>query len=128
MDRDLTLAEVSRRLRVGEDKIVRWIHLGELVGSLVKTNLGDDRRKNMKRWIVTAASLAEFERRRSSRQQGAICVERLTNCARCGENHDRGLCFVPIVGTPIPGATHWATCPATGQPILMRVEGVPDAL
>ena len=128
MSKDLTLAEVSRRLRVGSDKIVRWIHQGELVGKLVKTNLGDDRRKTVKRWLVTAESLADFERRRSSGKEGACLVESLTNCARCGQDHDRGLYFLPIVGRPIPGATHWATCPMTGQPILMRQEDVPDAV
>lgn len=47
------------------------------------------------------------------------------SCARCGQDHDE-LEFKPCKRGPIPTATglatHWATCPETGDPILMRIE------
>lgn len=41
-------------------------------------------------------------------------------CARCGAYHT-GLEFVAL-GQPIFEYTHWAPCPTTGEPILMRRE------
>lgn len=39
-------------------------------------------------------------------------------CGRCGGNH-RDLAFEPL-NAPPAGYTHWAPCPATGQPLLVR--------
>jgi len=45
----------------------------------------------------------------------------IQNCARCGGDHE-GLEFTPFhcVGG-IPAYSHFAPCPANGQPILMKV-------
>jgi len=47
------------------------------------------------------------------------------NCARCRGNHEM-LSFEPLKGDPIDGVegnyTHWAKCPVTEQPIVLRVE------
>lgn len=47
------------------------------------------------------------------------------NCARCGESH-RLLVFRVFMRGPIETATglatHWASCPTNGEPILMRAE------
>jgi hypothetical protein len=55
----------------------------------------------------------------------AVAVE-VTGCARChGEGH--WLMFYPLT-FPVelddggPSLTHWATCPATGEPVLMGIE------
>ena len=42
------------------------------------------------------------------------------NCARCGETH-RHVLFEPFTKTPEP-FTHYGTCPATNEPILMIVQ------
>jgi DNA-directed RNA polymerase alpha subunit len=48
------------------------------------------------------------------------------NCARCGGDH-AGLTFLPFTRPP-PGATHFAPCPANGEPVLMACEvGDPPA-
>lgn len=51
-----------------------------------------------------------------------ITVERLVNCARCGGAHNN-LTFTPLT-QPVsyryePPSTHWAPCPANGEPILL---------
>lgn len=46
----------------------------------------------------------------------------VVNCARCGKNHDP-MCFLKFkrpVQLPA-GVTHWASCPTTGEPILLSV-------
>ena len=58
-----------------------------------------------------------------------VKVEYLRSCARCGGEH-RDLLFKkltrPILGkSNAPLYTHWAPCPATGEPVLNRVVGVP---
>jgi transposase len=57
----LTVRDVARRYRVGEDKVRGWIKRGEL--SAMNTA---DRRCARPRFVVTAESLAEFERRRQA--------------------------------------------------------------
>ena len=48
------------------------------------------------------------------------------HCARCGGRHE-GLSFQALA-RPMEGYyTHWATCPETGEPIMLRlVERKPD--
>jgi len=57
----------------------------------------------------------------------------IKNCARCGENHmDDELRAVPFVNPPPVNSlekkksgmslTHWATCPNTGDPIMVYTE------
>jgi hypothetical protein len=41
------------------------------------------------------------------------------NCARCGGNHDQ-LLFCKFQQAP-PDHTHWASCPATDEPILLKI-------
>ena len=53
-----TVAELARRLRVGEDKIRRWIKAGELVALNTATTLC-----SKPRFVVTPDALAAFERR-----------------------------------------------------------------
>jgi hypothetical protein len=59
--RGLTVADVARYLRVSEDKVRRWLATGELVAVNTSSSLAA-----RPRWVVSRASLAEFERRRSS--------------------------------------------------------------
>ncbi len=50
----------------------------------------------------------------------------ITNCTRCGESHDLIIfekLAKPMPVGPEPDRTHWAMCPTTEQPIIMRVEG-----
>lgn len=52
-------------------------------------------------------------------------MDDLDGCARCGLNHT-GLVWVPFSRPPTgPDGvvwTHWAICPVSGDPILMRRE------
>ena len=57
----LTVADVARRYRVGEDKVRGWIRRGELAA--VNTA---DRRCARPRFVVTMESLAAFERGRAA--------------------------------------------------------------
>jgi transposase len=57
----LTVADVARRYRVGEDKVRGWIRRGEL--SAINTA---DRRCGRPRFVITAESLAAFERGRAA--------------------------------------------------------------
>lgn len=47
----------------------------------------------------------------------------LVGCARCHGPGHHGLDFVRL-RRPVEedGWTHWATCPNTGEPILLRIE------
>lgn len=54
-----TVADVARRYRVGEDKVRCWIRKGELVAINTATALC-----GKPRWVISAESLAAFERRR----------------------------------------------------------------
>jgi hypothetical protein len=57
----LTVADLARRWRVGEDKIRSWIAKGELKATNTATTLC-----GRPRWVVSADAVAEFERRRAS--------------------------------------------------------------
>jgi transposase len=57
----LTVADVTRRYRVGEDTVRGWIKRGEL--SAVNTA---DRRCARPRFVVTGEALAAFERGRAA--------------------------------------------------------------
>lgn len=57
----LTVLEVARRYRVGEDKVRAWIARGELTAVNTATVLC-----GRPRWVIPAEALAAFERRRSS--------------------------------------------------------------
>lgn len=50
------------------------------------------------------------------------CLCDVVCCARCSRDH-LGLAFLMFKNPP-PNHTHWATCPETDEPILMRIEGV----
>jgi excisionase family DNA binding protein len=56
----LTVREVARRYRVGEDKVRSWIARGELKAVNTAAALC-----GRPRWVVPVDSLAEFERRRA---------------------------------------------------------------
>jgi hypothetical protein len=58
-DIGLTVADVARRYRVGEDKVRGWIARGEL--RAINTA---DVRCSRRRWVVLHDALAEFEQRR----------------------------------------------------------------
>jgi hypothetical protein len=55
----LTVREVARRYRVGEDKVRGWIARGELAAVNTASALC-----GRPRWVVLPESLTEFERRR----------------------------------------------------------------
>jgi transposase len=57
----LTVAEVARRFRVGEDKVRSWIKSGELAALNTASALC-----GRPRFVVTPDALAAFERRRSA--------------------------------------------------------------
>lgn len=57
----LTVADVARRYRVGEDKVRGWIRRGEL--SAINTS---DRRCGRPRFVVTIDALAAFEKGRQA--------------------------------------------------------------
>lgn len=57
----LTVRDVARRFRVGEDKVRSWIRRGEL--SAINTA---ERRCARPRFVVTAEALAAFERGRQA--------------------------------------------------------------
>lgn len=44
---------------------------------------------------------------------------KVENCARCGGCHD--VVFMELLHPLSTGQTHWAPCPATGEPIMMRI-------
>lgn len=56
----LTVRDVARRYRVGEDKVRAWIARGELRAVNTSTNLS-----GRPRWVVSPDALVEFERRRA---------------------------------------------------------------
>jgi transposase len=56
----LTVRDVARRYRVGEDKVRTWIRHGELRAINTAAVLC-----GRPRWVVPVESLAEFERRRT---------------------------------------------------------------
>jgi hypothetical protein len=56
----LTVADVARRYRVGEDKVRSWIRKGELVAINTASVLC-----GKPRWVITPESLAAFERQRA---------------------------------------------------------------
>ena len=58
--RGLTVRDVARRYRVGEDKVRGWIRRGELRAINTAAVLC-----GKPRWVVTPEALAEFERRRT---------------------------------------------------------------
>jgi len=57
-----------------------------------------------------------FRRRRPA--QGEVTTT-VTNCARCGGVHEK-LVFA-VLKQPAGEDTHWAPCPATGEPILLQL-------
>jgi transposase len=56
----LTVRDVARRYRVGEDKVRTWIRRGELKAINTAAALC-----GRPRWVVPADALGEFERRRA---------------------------------------------------------------
>jgi len=58
--RGLTVRDVARRYRVGEDKVRGWIRRGELRAINTAAVLC-----GKPRWVVMPEALAEFERRRT---------------------------------------------------------------
>lgn len=51
-----------------------------------------------------------------------VTVPLLQNCARCEGEHDH-IEFKQFSNMPLPH-THWALCPANGEPILMQAVNV----
>lgn len=56
----LTVCDVARRYRVGEDKVRGWIANGELKAINTATRLC-----GRPRWVISPDTLVEFERRRA---------------------------------------------------------------
>jgi len=52
-------------------------------------------------------------------EQDAIEVTSIRNCARCGCSHDK-LTFMKLK-KPSGEFTHWAICPQSEQPIMMKI-------
>jgi len=53
---------------------------------------------------------------------GHISVTNLVGCARCHGNHDEmhfEMLTYPVELAKEPDLTHWASCPTTGEPVLM---------
>lgn len=69
-DRTLSARELATRYGVKLQKIHRWIETGELIG----LNVGNGSR--LPRWRVTINSVAEFERRRSSKPRPDLATTR----------------------------------------------------
>jgi hypothetical protein len=42
-------------------------------------------------------------------------------CIRCGSDHNHGLVVAVPLKKETKDATHWATCPATKEPILFKL-------
>jgi excisionase family DNA binding protein len=59
--RGLTVPEVARVLRVGEDKVRGWIRRGEIRAINTAAVLS-----GKPRWVITTEALREFERRRTT--------------------------------------------------------------
>jgi hypothetical protein len=59
--RGLTVADVARRYRVGEDKVRSWISRGELAAVNTSTSLC-----GKPRWVILPDSLVLFEKRRAA--------------------------------------------------------------
>jgi hypothetical protein len=49
-----------------------------------------------------------------------VVIKNIAACARCGGTH-KAVRFQPFTKPP-ENATHWASCPQTGEPILIRVK------
>jgi hypothetical protein len=60
VDPGLTVRDVARRYRVGEDKVRAWIRRGELAAVNTAALCGRPR------WVVSTEALAAFERRRTA--------------------------------------------------------------
>ena len=52
-------------------------------------------------------------------QNKPITVPDVIHCVRCGDDH-KDVVFAPFL-RPAGELTHWAKCPNTGEPILMKV-------
>jgi transposase len=57
----LTTRQVALRLRVGQDKVHRWVLTGQLKGINTASSLA-----SRPRWIITPEALEEFEQSRRS--------------------------------------------------------------
>jgi excisionase family DNA binding protein len=72
-ERPMTVPEVARLLRVTADKVLRWIHGGELPATNVAT-----RPTGRGRYRVSHAGLAAFEQHRASLTTQSIAPRRIT--------------------------------------------------
>jgi excisionase family DNA binding protein len=63
----LTPAEIARRLRISADKVLGWIHSGELTAINVAQNPS-----GRPRFRVDVADYVEFQNRRQVRPQGPV--------------------------------------------------------
>ncbi len=62
---------------------------------------------------------ARYPPRRDSQRPAIGCIQLLVhNCARCGNDHN--VTFEPLM-IPAEEWTHWGFCPATVQPLMMRI-------
>lgn len=55
----------------------------------------------------------------------SLVIDRIVDCARCGRNHQK-LVFDRL-HRPSGKMTHWACCPRTRQPILLKVVKTKDS-
>lgn len=93
-----------------------------------------DRRAAPRTDAATGEPIVTFQGQRlvgmESPPPGQITVRRVSECARCGEVHDEltATAFERPVDVPEAGGvlwTHWATCPTTGDPILVATSDAP---
>lgn len=50
-----------------------------------------------------------------------MVIENITNCSRCGGQH-KNIEMTPFSGEKNPHYTHFSICPATNQPILVKID------
>jgi hypothetical protein len=50
-------------------------------------------------------------------------LRNVVGCARCGKDHKKIVAH-PFARPPSGAWTHFAPCPETGEPVLVRVEGL----
>lgn len=72
LDKPMTVPEVSRLLRVTQNKILRWIHRGELPATNVAT-----RNAGRPRYRISHADLATFQQHRASLTTQSVGTQRV---------------------------------------------------
>lgn len=57
---------------------------------------------------------------KTKKREWDMVISELNNCARCGDNH-KSICFYKF-DNPVNDFTYWTMCPATNEPILLKIE------